>query len=193
MIKIPVVFMKDPKNPARVIDDVNQLCAWVLAGEGVATRKLDGTAVLVREGLLYARYDAKRGKAPPVGALPCTEEPDPTTGHWPHWVLATRPEDRWIREAHEHLCNSLGHVAQDGTYEAVGLAINGNPEGLGRHMLFRHGAQTVVNVVRTFDGIRAALTDLPWEGIVFHHPDGRMAKIRRRDYGLQWPIKAGAL
>ena len=26
------------------------------------------------------------------------------------------------------------------------------------------------------------------EGIVWHHPDGRMAKIKRRDFGLSWPI-----
>ena len=24
------------------------------------------------------------------------------------------------------------------------------------------------------------------EGIVWHHPDGRWAKIKRRDFGLKW-------
>ena len=30
---------------------------------------------------------------------------------------------------------------------------------------------------------------MPIEGIVWHHPDGRMAKIKARDFGIQWPPK----
>jgi len=41
---------------------------------------------------------------------------------------------------------------------------------------------------RTFAQLRAFLTMSRIEGIVFHHPDGRMAKIKRRDYGLPWPV-----
>ena len=25
------------------------------------------------------------------------------------------------------------------------------------------------------------------EGIVWHHPDGRMVKIKRKDFGFKWP------
>lgn len=39
----------------------------------------------------------------------------------------------------------------------------------------------------TFDGLREWLTSHPVEGLVFHHPDGRLAKIKRRDFGLRWP------
>jgi len=34
-------------------------------------------------------------------------------------------------------------------------------------------------------GIRTFLEHAGWEGIVFHHPDGRMAKIKGRDFGLK--------
>ena len=35
----------------------------------------------------------------------------------------------------------------------------------------------------TFDTLREALTgDFRFEGIVWHHPDGRMAKLKRRDF-----------
>lgn len=37
---------------------------------------------------------------------------------------------------------------------------------------------------RTFAGIRQWLTDKGIEGLVFHHPDGRMAKIKKRAFGL---------
>ena len=25
------------------------------------------------------------------------------------------------------------------------------------------------------------------EGVVWHHPDGRMVKIKRKDFGYKWP------
>jgi hypothetical protein len=34
-----------------------------------------------------------------------------------------------------------------------------------------------------------AIPSNPIEGIVWHHPDGRMVKIKRRDLGLPWPVK----
>jgi hypothetical protein len=42
---------------------------------------------------------------------------------------------------------------------------------------------------RTFDEIREWLDDpeFPFEGIVWHHPDGRMAKVKARDFGIRWP------
>ena len=45
-------------------------------------------------------------------------------------------------------------------------------------------APDVLDCPRTFDGIREFLAPLDIEGIVFHHPDGRMVKIRKDDYGL---------
>lgn len=190
MKKMPCLFVREFHGDGTftITEAVTPGCEWVLSGEGLATRKWDGTAVLVREGLLYARYDAKNGRAPPVRAIPCTEAPDPVTGHWPHWVEATRPEDRWIREAAE---NSKAALHLDGTYEAIGPNINGNADEWPRHALLRHGAQPLemTSNWRTFDGIRAVLADLPWEGIVFHHPDGRMCKIRRHDFGLPWPLR----
>jgi hypothetical protein len=193
MKKTPTLFVRNIHGDGTftLTDRVTPGCEWVFAGEGVATRKWDGTAVLVKAGRLYARYDAKPGRKPPPGAIPCEPEPDAETGHWPHWVEAEGPAHKWIQEAFAWSTSAMG----DGTYEACGPKIatrsGPNPERLSTHRLFRHGAQVVANVTRTFDGIRAALADLPWEGIVFHHPDGRMAKIKRNDFGLEWPMKEG--
>ena len=39
-----------------------------------------------------------------------------------------------------------------------------------------------------YGGIRDYLADTPVEGIVWHHhQDGRMAKIKARDFGIRWP------
>jgi hypothetical protein len=194
MKKMPCLFVRTFHGDGTftITEEVTPGCEWVLAGEGVASRKWDGTAVMVRNGVLYARYDAKKGKAAPAGAIPCTEAPDPITGHWPHWVLANRPQDRWIREAFAaSVAARAGATEADGTYEAVGPNINGNAEGVRVHLLMRHG-NMLCSPPRTFSGLKEWLASHDWEGIVFHHHDGRMCKIRRDDFGLPWPVKEGA-
>ncbi len=42
----------------------------VAIGDGVATRKYDGTCCMVRHGKLFKRYDAKAAKTPPIGFEP---------------------------------------------------------------------------------------------------------------------------
>jgi hypothetical protein len=158
-----------------------------LAGEGIATRKWDGAACMVRGGRLFARYDAKAGRPPPPDGIPCELAPDAATGHWPHWVPADRPEDKWIREAAGESLAALGSLS-DGTYEALGPKIGANAEGLEVHRLAAHGA-LVVSAPRDFDGLREFLRDFAGEGLVFHHPDGRLAKIRRDDFGFPWGRK----
>lgn len=192
MKKMPCLFRREfPADHSQLecFDDVTPGCEWVLAGEGVATRKFDGTAVLVKDGLPYARYDAKRGKTPPAGATPCEPEPDVVTGHWPHWVkvdvITPQPQFKFILEA----WRALPLLVLDGTYEAVGPAINSNKERRERHELVRHGSVVFDDAPRSHSGLREYLSRLDAEGIVFHHPDGRMAKIRRSDFLLPWPPK----
>jgi hypothetical protein len=69
-----------------------------------------------------------------------------------------------------------------GTYELVGPKVNGNPEQVNRHYLWAHEAADVLDAPRDFDGLSAWLVDFEGEGIVWHHPDGRMAKLKRRDF-----------
>jgi hypothetical protein len=186
MKKIPAVFQRqfteilgqpwDGKT--YLVDVVTPGCEWVLAGEGIATRKWDGTAIAIIEGKLYARYDAKRGKPAPENGIPC-QEPDPITGHWPFWVPAERPEDIWIRKSIE------GFNLLDGTYEAMGPKIGGNPEGFMLHTVVKHGADILLNTPRDFNSLKAYLAPLDVEGIVFHHSDGRMAKVTKQGFGLK--------
>ena len=193
MKKMPCLFVREFHGDGTftITGQVTPGCAWALAGEGRASRKWDGTAVLIQGGKVFARYDAKRGKAPPAGAIPCTEAPDPITGHWPHWVEANRPQDTWIREAHRFTM-ALGPLP-DGTYEAIGPKIQDNPERLSAHLLMLHGEALVSPCPRDFAGLRAFLSRAAIEGIVFHHPDGRMCKIRRDDFGFPWPFQVTQL
>lgn len=183
MEKIISLFARNYDGDRLVRDEVVPGAEWVLAGEGRATLKLDGTSCLVKDGRLYKRYDAKKGKTPPADFMPAQEEPDAVTGHWPGWVpVGDGPDDRWHVEAFSNQ-SSL----PDGTYELVGPKVQGNPYSHKFHYLYRHGAEKLDAAPRSFDALREWFNQNPLvEGIVWHHPDGRMVKIKRRDFGFKW-------
>jgi hypothetical protein len=187
MQKIISLFRRNHENDRLVRNEIVPGAEWVLNDEGVATVKYDGTSCMVRDGRLFKRYDAKLGRKPPSG-FEQSGEPDPITGRVQGWVpVGSGPEDRWHREAF------YGQgIESNGTYELCGPKIQGNPQGFNAHVLIPHGRACLVLPDRTFDGIKAYLSENPIEGIVWHHPDGRMVKIKRRDFGLPWPIKEKA-
>lgn len=66
MKKIPTLFERDWEGDrSRVLPSVAPGCEWVLAGEGVATRKYDGTCLMFDGARWYARREVKPGKQPP--------------------------------------------------------------------------------------------------------------------------------
>ena len=186
MKKIPSIFLRDfDGNPSLVKDVPDPAATWVFLGEGVPTRKFDGTCCLVRGGKLYKRLDCKRGKTPPTNFEPCGPA-DPVTGHHVGWVpVGDEPDSRWHREAFAAQPN-----LPDGTYELCGPKLQGNPEGQVAHVLIPHGVEKLADVPRGFDALKEFLRERPIEGIVWHHPDGRMAKIKRTDFGWPWPISS---
>lgn len=191
MKKVISLFKRDYEGTRLVYDEVVKGAEWVQAGEGYATEKIDGTSCLIQDGKLFKRYDAKHGKTPPDGFVPA-QEPDEVTGHWPGWLpVGDGNEDKWHREAWT-LFNTMHTVnTQDnGTYELVGPKVQGNPYGYPQHHLVRHGNTIIKNVPTDFEGLKQCLADNPmYEGFVWHHPDGRMVKIKRKDFGFKWPAK----
>lgn len=192
MRKIPSLFVRDhsvrwPDGGHKVRDEVLAESRWVADGEGRATRKWDGLAVLVKDASVFTRYDAKKGRVPPADFVPAQPLADPVTGHWPGWVPAVGPGAVHVMEALAWAERNLfgGGPVPDGTYEAVGPRIGtrhgANPEGLDEHVLVAHGADAL-DVPRDFTGLMEHLRDLRIEGVVWHHPDGRMAKIKRSDF-----------
>lgn len=186
MKKIISLFQRDHTVPSFVRNEVTPGAEWVIAGEGIATRKYDGSACLLRDGELLKRFDAKNGKTPPPGFEPAQEASDPITGHWPGWVpIGDGPDDRWHREA---LARAGEHGFEipmpNGTYELCGPKVQGNPEKFDRHWLIPHGATVLYSVPRTFDALIEYLVISHIEGIVWHHADGRMVKIKAKDFGI---------
>jgi hypothetical protein len=189
---MPCLLERDftDKRRPKLTGNITPGCEWVMAGEGKATRKWDGTACLVRNGHLFKRYDAKHGKPAPAGFEPAGD-PDPVTGHWPGWVpvdlLNPESADVW----HALTWWQKIHHLVDATYELVGPRINANNEHEKSHRFVRHGAQIVYELSdRSIDGLRAFLGAARMEGIVFWRSDDpgcEKCKIRRDDFGFPWP------
>jgi hypothetical protein len=184
MKKMSTLYKKDPNDLSRVIDEVAPENAWVFEC-GIPTRKFDGSATAIICGELYKRYDCKKGKIPPEAAIPC-DDPDPVTGHWPHWVKCARdnPNDKYAFLAFDALAEKT-----DGTYELCGEKVQGNPEHIQGFELVRHGREVLEVPNLSFNGLRAYFENpsLDIEGIVFHAADGsgRMCKIRKCDFGIR--------
>lgn len=147
--------------------------------------KLDGACCAIINGEFYKRFDAKPDRAVPEGAIPC-DEPDPVTGHWPHWVkvAADNPADKWFVEARNNSWDDLPNA----TYEAIGPHFQKNPYGLDKDVLVRHGTISIDIPNLSFEGIRRGLELAAMEGIVFWHEGAPLCKIKRKDFGFKWPV-----
>ncbi len=183
MQKIISLFQRNYDGDRLVRDEIVPGAEWV-RDEGVATRKWDGTCCMIRSGKLYKRYDVKEGRTPPAD-WEAAQEPDPVTKHWPGWLpVGDGPEDKWHREGLAIFTNA-GVIVPDGTYELLGPKVQGDPEKIGYHMLMHHGVDILNGVPTGFNNLREWFKDRDIEGIVWHHPDGRMVKIKKRDFGLK--------
>ncbi|HJQ07970.1 MAG TPA: DUF5565 family protein [Candidatus Saccharimonadales bacterium] len=185
MKKIPTLFKRDftkPGNP--ITPEYNDGTDWVVNGEGVATRKYDGMCCMVRDHKLYKRHEVKEGKTAPLDFEQVAF--DEETGKAYGWVqVGWGSEDKYFREAIKGGDPDSVSLL-DGTYELLGPKVQGNPENFSKHILKRHSLATEYEDVPTdYDGLQKWLTDKNIEGIVWHHPDGRMVKIKKKDFRLK--------
>lgn len=192
MQKIPTLFFRDEQS-RKVIPGWHPDCLWVPRGEGIATEKLDGTNVRLttRRGVIV-RVEKRRNPTRVQKLLgivdPWYVDANTNVPSDQHIMNAVFATDTFNWEDGEHVC------------EAIGPSINGNPLRLTyptcvRLFGERRGVPIVKDpVARTFEGIRELLAELKStydraavdafaEGVVFCHPDGRLAKIKRNDFG----------
>lgn len=213
MKRIPTLFLRDPCDPKRLTDKINPEAAWLLTCPETLVEpsvKWDGTAMQVLQGRPWKRFTVKHGRRRPAG-FDATGPSD--EGVYPGWVpLGEGPEDRYHRQAWSRflgcsprddgcLCSVGGSFrddwSMDGTYELVGPKVQGNPYGLEEHMLVRHGDRSVPVHGLGLEELREVLQALKAEGIVWRNVvrEGRYgrglvpryAKLKRRDFGLEWP------
>lgn len=193
MKKIQTLFKRifNEDGSITITEEVTPGLEYVLDGGAIPTIKYDGACCAVIDGIFYKRFDAKKGKTIPENAIPCQEEADPVTGHFPHWVPVdgANKADKWFWKAFE-ACYDSENPAPDGTYEAVGPHFNDNNELLVYDTLIPHG-QTIIPMTEKlrFDIIRSYLQCHNIEGIVFWANNEPVCKIKRSDFGFEWGEK----
>ena len=192
MQKIISLFQRNYDTDRLVRDELVPGAEWVADGEGIATRKFDGTCCRIENGEVWRRYDVKKGRTQPPGFVRAMD-PDPVTGHFCGWVPCSRahPEDRYHFEAFDTQTRAAIHLGfaglADGTWELCGPKVQSNPEHFDEHLFVKHGTYKLEEAPRTYDKLRLYFEHMEpdIEGIVWHHPDGRMVKIKARDFGLK--------
>jgi hypothetical protein len=184
MDKIPTLFLRDPKNMQLVTREVNPDAAWVLEGHGTPTVKKDGTNI---------RVTIENGQCTHVEKRRNPTRTEKAEGAEPGYVDASRndPSDKHIFAAVDahHFINW-----PEGAWscEALGPKIQGGVES---NVPYLYPFSIVPEYILiaglcTFESIREYLEDHDIEGIVWHdRVHNRFAKIKRRDFGLQWPVK----
>ena len=189
MKKIPTLFERQFENHkiVKCLPRVTKGFEWVIYGEGIATIKWDGSACAIIDGELYKRFDAKKGKAIPKGAIKCQDEADPITGHFPCWLKCdiNNPADKWFFAALSNTIPNDKKTLPDATYEAIGKHFNGNPYGYETDVLIKHGIHSIY-VDRSYNAIKDYLRDTEVEGIVFWKDNMPQCKIKRTDFGFKW-------
>lgn len=156
-----------------IYDCPDPIAQWVIKGEGVATRKWDGVPVLISGRAVYKRIFLPVRARRPRGFVPISERNG--------WIPVSRM-DRAYHEALDRLLSTSTFDDIQGTWELCGPDILGNPERLADHTMFRHGEALLPRAPRTYGALDDYLQSVDIEGIVWHHPDGRRAKLKGKDF-----------
>ena len=188
MEKIPTLFLRNPDNMKLVTQEVNPEAAWVFGVEVKPTVKRDGTPVLVHVETGQVLVPSFKRRNP-------TRE-EKAKGAEPGWIEMhlDDPSDRHLWAA----INGTDFSAwPNGAWpcEALGPKIQGGVESDIPHLYpFSWDPEWIEEEIPlTYEGIKAFLETHDYEGIVWHEQSdtGRMCKIKRRDFGLKWPVKKG--
>lgn len=209
MKKIPSVFQRLERSSLVNTANVTPECAWVFLHNEhlLLTIKRDGTPVrwinecwLQRRTLKSKLDPGMEGIVKPLDFSPCQPYPgyddESKQWEWPGWV----PLETQFKALVDEAVGNRGRMKaeEDGqTFELCGPKVNGNPEGLTIHHLYTHGGEPILfnpSSARphSAEELVAVVTAIQNEGLVIYEGCGqmRMAKVKRRDFGLDWPIKS---
>lgn len=177
MIKIPTIFKRNYSETYSVLDEINPECSWVFDNKGTPYRKWQGMAAMIKDGQYFKRYIVKPHQQAPEEFIHL--ETDHNSGKRFGWFPV-----KVHNQLDQHYLDAYDHTLPDGTYELIGPKVLGNHDECQQHILMSHKAQKLRGLTRTYYGIKKYIEDNLFEGIVFHHEDGRMGKIKGKDFGL---------
>lgn len=190
MQKILTIFDRDWDGNRGVVDQPSDgmYLDFSRLNEGIATEKFDGMNVRItmRSGICV-RLEKRRNPSKLQKQKGITD---------PWYVDADEfdPQDKHLFSAIRECCLE---TTPDGEWsaEAIGPKIQGDPLDLGRYLIIMFTNLTLQKCISfddapiTFDGLKEWLpnqkshySDCPIEGIVWHMPDGKMFKIKTKDF-----------
>ena len=183
MRKIPTIFKRDETRGGKIKNEYTINPAELQFA--TATEKIDGTNVRVTvRNKTIVRVEKRANPSKLQKAKGIIE---------PWYVDASESsEDKWIMDAVKNTDYS-NIIDGEWSGEAVGTNIQGNPLKLDKNkvIFFTLGqCPSFDNVPVTFDALKEWLPkqkskvgiDCGIEGIVWHYNDGRMAKIKTKDF-----------
>lgn len=186
MKKIPTIFKRDMDNGGKILPEYSEFIDVADFEGAIATEKLDGTniRVTIRNEVLV-RIEKRRN---PTKIQKKRGILDP----WYVDVDEYSPEDKHITEAAREYCY-VGVPNGEWSAEALGPKIQGNPLKLKEHLLCIFSAEQApifLNVPITFEELKEWLPrqksifghDCGIEGIVWHCTNGKMMKIKTKDF-----------
>ena len=193
MQKIPTMFTR--LHDGKIVNEIAPGCRWVFSGEGFATEKLDGTNVrLTVRANEIIRVEKRRN--------PTAQQRQKFAQRGVRviepWYVDANPDE----PADKHIFAAVEGTdvsgIEDGEYcaEAIGPKLQGNPLELPSARCFMFSVQLILtgiiypNVPRDFNSLREwfEIADSIYspghkpEGIVFYNSDGRLAKIKAKDF-----------
>lgn len=198
MNKIPTIYIRN--KYFKVTPKHHPDCDWVFRGEGLAMEKLDGVNVrLTIRNEKVMRVEKRRN---PTKAQKKIDIIDP-------WYVEANYNDRTDKHIFTAVGRTNFESWPDGEHccEAIGPKLQGNPLGLEHSRCVPFNLPEIYDPEAYSYLIPQVLSANPFdqmvyrmdklnslfahdnccpptraEGIVFHHPDGRQAKIKRSDF-----------
>ncbi len=184
-MRTPTLYVRDTKDKRRTVTRIrNTSCLWVFDGEGAACVMYDGLTMLhnVDHAWWLSRI-VKANTEPPQGFW--QEKRSSSTGRRYGWepIKGSPNWPQFVEAAAAALAEA--RVLTPGYYSLCGPTIARNLEGLTHHRLLSHAideSRLLCPVPTDYDELRAWMRTFPRKGVVWRHPDGRTAEIRKRDF-----------
>lgn len=189
MEKIPTIFKRDFNNNGKITRDYDDHVEGFVYEEALPTEKMDGTNVrLTVRNHTLVRLEKRRNP----------DKIQKAKGILEPWYVDADEFDASDKYMWEAARNTDLSALEDGEYsgEALGPSIQGNPLKLDKHTVFLFSVDSILrnyvftDAPHTYDELKEWLpkqkskfgNDCFIEGIVWHHPNGRMAKIKAKDF-----------
>lgn len=196
MQKLPMLF-KRSGGKGYAAEEINPAAQWVTEIPTIPVRKWDGTCMMFDGEQWFSRrqvgFECRLDGIPNPDFIPV--EYDENTRKTFGWEPVEKSSFiklwRLAIEEKPYHCTlfDCDDDYEPGTYELIGPKVNGNPENLSQHRLMSHKESPIVANISvfephelTYNNLYNAFMSIPFEGVVFYSQDGRMAKLRRKDF-----------